>query len=344
MKYLSLFLILFFSHQSAFSQIAPNFTITDSDSTVHNLYEDYLDQGKIVVIKMFFISCPLCKPFNAPFQELYEEFGAGDEDVEFFLLTTKSWDSNEEVAAYREEYGLTYPGSGEDGGGYDATAPYRNGDFGIFFGSPTFLVVEPNRRVHLDLDASGVTATIQKVRDRIHEIQDAGSGENDPTHVKVNIEDYKGLQLPEFDIKLRSASNPDSSYSVPSEFTYPSAEYPQLSNPEVFLDIQERSNAGITTIDLVLIQRNILGIYPLDNIQRIASDVNGSGSLTPSDLLNMRKVILTIDDGFAVGRSYLPIDKRCNENLDYCTEGVKIEFADAEQEIDFSVIKFGDIK
>jgi hypothetical protein len=58
----------------------------------------------------------------------------------------------------------------------------------------------------------------------------------------------------------------------------------------------------------------------------------------------MRKVILTLEDGFAIDKSYLPIDKRCNENLDFCTEGVNLDVTIAEQEIDFSVIKYGDIK
>ena len=67
---------------------------------------------------MFFIACPLCKPYNAPFQELYEDLGEGNEDVQFFLLTTRSNDSNEEVKDYKNQYNLTFPGAGDDGGGY----------------------------------------------------------------------------------------------------------------------------------------------------------------------------------------------------------------------------------
>jgi peroxiredoxin len=344
MKHLILLLVFVFSHQIGKSQNAPNFILTDSDTIEHNLYEDYLDKGKIVVIKMFFVACPICKPYNAPFQTLYEEFGSGQEGVEFFLLTTHSNDSNEEIGEYRQEYGLTFPGSGGDGGGYAATEPYRSGDYGSFFGSPTFIVIEPNKTVHFDISASGVSATLQKVKDKIIEIQNGGSGEMVSTQIKITVENYKDLPLPSYSIKMRSGTNPDSSYTVPLEFTYPSQLYPKLSSPEVYLEIEERSNEGITTIDLLLIQRNILGIYALDNIQRLAGDVNGSGVLTPSDLLSMRKVILTISDGFAVDRSYLSIDKRCNEDIDLCDESIKIDVTQAEQAINFTIIKFGDIK
>ncbi|MBK8080793.1 MAG: thioredoxin family protein [Saprospiraceae bacterium] len=33
---------------------------------MHNLYQNHLDQGKTVVIKFFFTSCPPCRS-NAPF-------------------------------------------------------------------------------------------------------------------------------------------------------------------------------------------------------------------------------------------------------------------------------------
>ena len=343
MKHLTLFLVFVFICEFSNAQIAPDFTIIDSDSVSHNLYSDYLDSGKIVVIKMFFIDCPICKPFNTPFQAMYEEFGSGEQDVEFLLLTTKTWDTNVEIADYKTQYGLTFPGSGLDGGGYDATAPYRNGDFGTFFGAPTFLVIEPNKTVHFDLAASGVTATMKKVKDKIIEIQDEGSG-SVPMEINIDIQDYKGGNLPSFALKLRSGLNPDSSYLVPQNFFYPTPDYPALSAPEIIVEINEMTTSGITTIDLVLIQRYILNIIVFDNIQRLAADVNGSGTLTPSDLLSMRKVILSIQDGFAVGKSYLAVDGRCNDSLSNCTESIQIDTSLTTQELSFRVIKYGDMK
>ncbi|GLR16403.1 redoxin domain-containing protein [Portibacter lacus] len=344
MKHLSIIIVFLLASLAAISQEAPNFTITDSDGNELSLYEDLLDSGKIVVIDMFFVSCPICKPYNAPMQALYEEFGEGKEDVEFLLLTTRTWDDNSDVAAYKIEYGLTYPAAGNDGGGYDATEPYREGEFGTFFGAPTFLVIEPNRTIHFDLATSGVEARINNVRKKILEIQNGGVAA-ETTKVTVDVSAYKdNATLPSYILKLRSGNNPDSSYTVPDTFNYPSAEYPKLSDPEIYMEIAEHSTSEITTIDLVLIQRYILGIYELDNIQKIASDVNASGVLTPADLISMRKVILHIQDGFSVGKSYLSIDATCNDNVDNCIEAIKLNTDSESQLINFKVIKYGDIK
>ena len=343
MKRISLLFICFIMAYSTYAQEAPNFTIVDTDGNTIKLYEDLLDQDKIVVIKLFFVSCPICKPYNAPFQSLYEEFGEGAEDVEFLLLTTKLWDNNSDIADYRMEYGLTYPASGNDGGGYGASAPYRNGDFGTFFGAPSFIVIEPNRTAHFDIGGGGVTATMDKIRAKVNEIRD-GTVMVETTLVNVNISDYKEGTLPSFKIYLRSADSIENRYLVPTEFLYPSQSYPELPNPEIFIDITEKSNVGITTFDLVTIQRHILNLLTLDNIQTLASDVNGSSSLTASDLLSMRKVILTIEDGFAVDKSFLSVSSDCNDDVAKCIEAIAIDTTLQEQEINFTVIKYGDVR
>jgi large repetitive protein len=56
---------------------------------------------------------------------------------------------------------------------------------------------------------------------------------------------------------------------------------------------------GVTTFDLVLVQKHILGIGPLENPYRmIAADVNDSKSISTADLIQMRKVILNLDPSF----------------------------------------------
>ncbi len=56
---------------------------------------------------------------------------------------------------------------------------------------------------------------------------------------------------------------------------------------------------GISTLDLVLIQRHILGLEDLDSPYKIiASDINNDGRVKASDLLSLRKVILGIINEF----------------------------------------------
>lgn len=56
---------------------------------------------------------------------------------------------------------------------------------------------------------------------------------------------------------------------------------------------------GISTRDLIALQRHILGIAPLQNpYQLLAADVNNSGSITALDLVLMRRLILGLDKNF----------------------------------------------
>jgi hypothetical protein len=56
---------------------------------------------------------------------------------------------------------------------------------------------------------------------------------------------------------------------------------------------------GVTTFDLVLISKHILGLQPLDSPYKIiAADANGSNSVTTADLVAIRKLILQITDEF----------------------------------------------
>ena len=54
---------------------------------------------------------------------------------------------------------------------------------------------------------------------------------------------------------------------------------------------------GISTYDMVLLQRHILGVAELDSPYKlIAADVNNSGSISTSDMVEIRKLILGIND------------------------------------------------
>src|SRR5690349_5737231 len=87
MRYVILFVFLFITSLPVFAQPAPDFTITDSHGAQHHLYADYLNQGKSVMIKIFFTTCPPCNSIAPLMEPLYQEWGAGDYDVEFFELS-----------------------------------------------------------------------------------------------------------------------------------------------------------------------------------------------------------------------------------------------------------------
>ncbi|MEZ4986842.1 MAG: peroxidase family protein [Saprospiraceae bacterium] len=62
---------------------------------------------------------------------------------------------------------------------------------------------------------------------------------------------------------------------------------------------------GVSTFDIIQIQKHILGIQPLVSpYQHIAADVNASGTITTLDLVRLRKVILGIESSFAGNTSW----------------------------------------
>ncbi|MBR9919907.1 MAG: hypothetical protein GYB31_03650 [Bacteroidetes bacterium] len=66
---------------------------------------------------------------------------------------------------------------------------------------------------------------------------------------------------------------------------------------------------GVTTYDQVLISKHILGVDPIeDPYAHIAADANGSGLVTTSDIVEIRKLILGITDSFPNLESWRFVD------------------------------------
>jgi hypothetical protein len=66
---------------------------------------------------------------------------------------------------------------------------------------------------------------------------------------------------------------------------------------------------GVTTFDLVLMSKHILGVTPLNSVyKRIAADVNRSETITTLDMIQLRKLILNIDTEFANNTSWRFVD------------------------------------
>jgi len=91
----------------------------------------------------------------------------------------------------------------------------------------------------------------------------------------------------EIDMIKYDMTNTDGAFAFgnnPNEVNY----HLSASNDEDYLN-------GVSTLDLVLIQRHILGLASLDNAYKvIAADINNDEKLTASDLLQLRKLILGV--------------------------------------------------
>jgi hypothetical protein len=109
------------------------------------------------------------------------------------------------------------------------------------------------------------------------------------------------------------------------------------------------ANNGVSTLDLVMVQRHILGLQELDSPYKlIAADANGNDKLTSADLLLMRKVILGINTTFSDNTSwrFLPTTYEIEDPTDPFGFPESVEFDElymSNDEINFTAIKTGDV-
>lgn len=107
---------------------------------------------------------------------------------------------------------------------------------------------------------------------------------------------------------------------------------------------------GISTYDLVLMTKHILGVSSLDSPYKlIAADANNSGSLTTLDIVTLRKMILGIDTEFVNNTSWRFVDANytfANPSNPFASafpEVVSINDLDENAAADFVAIKVGDV-
>ena len=108
---------------------------------------------------------------------------------------------------------------------------------------------------------------------------------------------------------------------------------------------------GVSTYDLVLISKHILGEQPLDSPYKIiAADANKSNSVTTFDLVEIRKLILFINTEFPNNTSWRFIKKSyvfpnpANPFQPYFPEVANINNLAADQlAVDFVAVKTGDV-
>lgn len=96
---------------------------------------------------------------------------------------------------------------------------------------------------------------------------------------------------------------------------------------------------GVSTLDMVMIQRHILGIQQLDNgFKVIAADVNLDNRVTAFDLVQIRRLILGIDTQFSHGRSWLFVSQNSLQ------EKITIDNLQSNSvNNDFVPVKLGDV-
>lgn len=272
---------------------APDFTVTTSDGQTRKLYQDYVNQQKVMVLEIFFTTCPPCAAHAPHLQALYQNMLATyPSKVEFMLLSDKPADTDPVVNAYLVSKGLTMPAAGADGGSLAAVQPYKSGTFGLFYGTPTFVVIAPGTgEVFFDIHGNSPQETMSLISQKISALLPVQQDCFLQSYFDNPVEDVEiSVDAPAFDTSFTASG----SYSVSGIVPLQSSSYAitPFKGGQPLL--------GMSTWDLVLISKHILGLAIFtEPWQLLAADMNCSGSITTFDIVEGRKLILGITNGFS---------------------------------------------
>jgi peroxiredoxin len=173
MRWISLVILLSYSLMPH-AQLAADFTVTDANGNEVSLYADLLDQGKTVVLELFYleaIACG-CSDTSPLFEQFYQYWGAGQDMVEMMMISHE--DSNEDLASYSLCTALTFPMVGNDGGGVAVFEEYSSGTYGVFHGFPTFVIIAPDGTVAFNPTEDNVEV-LTSVNNILEEIMESGT-------------------------------------------------------------------------------------------------------------------------------------------------------------------------
>jgi hypothetical protein len=126
-------------------------------------------------------------------------------------------------------------------------------------------------------------------------------------------------------------------------------EFKSLQNDEYEITPSKNDDYrnGVSTLDLVLIQRHILGIAKLTDAEKlIAADVNKDGKVTASDLVELRRLILGVTEKFDNNGSwrFVPQAYQLDITNPYAApSSIKVNLTSDKMDADFRGIKIGDI-
>lgn len=249
-----------------------------------------------------------------------------------------------------------------DQGSYDNCTPSHRLDLRIWhlaLGSPP-TTLEGVRALPKQITFNCVYLGVQDVQ--IYAIDEEGNWDYCVTYVDVQdnmgacegrelqvakvegtISDWKGntleaVQVTTADNFIMTTPNGQFSFELPMNVDY-----------TVTPQKDVRPLNGVSTFDLVLISKHILGSRTFnDPHQFIAADVNQSGSITAFDMVQLRRLILNLDTEFANNTSWKFVEAKYQFTTnnpageDFPTLASVNNLAQ-DMQMDFTAIKIGDV-
>ena len=155
--------------------------------------------------------------------------------------------------------------------------------------------------------------------------------------------------IDEVDVDLMSAPQTTFSSDVSVSGEYAFYQIPMDNTYQIIPEKNKEPENGVNTIDLIMIQRHILGIQLLDTPYKIiAADINNSERVDGTDLVELRKLILGVYLEFPQNESwrFVDADHTFNDLSKPWPFAENVTIADLENNmsgIDFIGVKIGDV-
>ena len=183
-----------------------------------------------------------------------------------------------------------------------------------------------------------------------HEVCPGDGGGEMLTHAKIggHISTEIGTAVGEVQVNL-SGPELDTYVMTDEKGEYAFESLDAHYNYEVIPTKDNDPLAGVSTLDLVIVQQHILGIKKFESPYKlIAADVNNSESITAVDLIQLRKMILGKYDNFPENNSWRFVESVFgiidNTSPWPFIEGMFIEDLDEDKmHNDFVAVKVGDV-
>ncbi len=106
---------------------------------------------------------------------------------------------------------------------------------------------------------------------------------------------------------------------------------------------------GVSTFDIIFIRRHILETQQFDDAYKyLSADVNGDGNLTTLDMVEIRKIILNLQDTFTNNLSWRFIDDQItfadpNHPIEAVLDQARVNYLPGNTAVNFVGLKIGDV-
>ena len=166
--------------------------------------------------------------------------------------------------------------------------------------------------------------------------------------IEGGIQNEQGEEVEHVTIEVSGSNEMPSVTGAAGTFNFPSI--PTGNAYSVTPSKNMNHDNGVSTYDIVLISKHILGLKLFDSpYKMIAADANASGSITTLDIIQIRKLILHIDEEYQYNSSWRFVDASYvfsnpnNPFTDNFPEAVDIANLTSDKAANFIAIKVGDV-